>query len=369
MADKHIFFAGGGTGGHIYPAIAVAEKIAAKSPKSRITFFCSERLIDAKILATANFEFVSLPAEGFSMKPSKLLNFISGLKKSTDIASKYFSDSKNPVLVSVGGFVSAGPIWAARKKNVPVYMLNVDMVPGKANRMLSRYARKIFVQFEDSIGKFGKNKNKVVLTGCPLRNDFSQINKTKATRMLGLDPAKKVLLITGASSGSANINNAIAMLVEKLGNYSDSWQVVHITGRTHKQAMLDFYTDAKMSFTVLDYYDDMASLLGCADLVIGRAGAVSVAEYAVAGVPAICMPYPYHRDCHQKLNAQELVKAGCGLIVDDSKDAENNADDLWPVLKDLMDNDAKRFDMAKKTALVAKNNAGELIAGYILGDE
>lgn len=368
MSNKHIFFAGGGTGGHIYPAIAVAEKIAAKSPQSKITFFCSERLIDAKILATANFEFVSLPAEGFAMKPSKLINFIAGLKKSTSIAGKYFSDSENPVLVSVGGFVSAGPIWAARKKDVPVYMLNVDMVPGKANRMFARYARKIFVQFEDSIGRFGKNKKKVVLTGCPLRNDFSKIDKTKAIKMLNLDPSKKVLLITGASSGSANINNALAMLVEKLGNYSNQWQVVHITGRVHKQVMVDFYTDARMSFTVLDYYDDMASLLGCADLVIGRAGAVSVAEYAVAGVPAICMPYPYHRDCHQKLNAQELVKAGCGVIVDDIKDAEINADDLWPVLKDLMDNDSKRFEMAHKTAVVAKHNASELIAEQILCD-
>jgi len=150
MGDKRCFFAGGGTGGHIYPAVAVAEKIGKLEPTARIHFFCSTRSIDAQILRQTGFEYTILPAKGFSVRLSKLIGFCSSFLKSYKIASEAIADSKSAVVTGLGGFV-AGPVClAAHKRKVPIALLNVDIVPGRANKIIERWADEIFVQFEDT---------------------------------------------------------------------------------------------------------------------------------------------------------------------------------------------------------------------------
>ena len=366
MSSATFFFAGGGTGGHLYPAIAVAEKLIKLSPDSKIHFFCSSRDIDKRVLGPAGFEYTQLPAKGFTVNPLKFFEFYKQFLASGRIAREKIKAAQNPVVIGVGGFVAAPVCRAAYKLKVPLKLLNVDIVPGKANRLIANWADEIFVQFDDTIGSFGSNKGKVEVVGCPLREAFSNPQPDKVLEQLGLDKNKKILLITGASSGSANINEAICLLLDKLSAYAADWQIVHLSGRANFEQISKKYEGAGISVKVLDYFDDMAGLLSAAELVIGRSGAVSVAEYASAGAASICMPYPYHKDMHQYLNAGKLVEAGAGIIVDDIADAKERAEWLWEELEDLMKNEQKRRRMKESCASVAKKGAAAAIAERLL---
>jgi UDP-N-acetylglucosamine--N-acetylmuramyl-(pentapeptide) pyrophosphoryl-undecaprenol N-acetylglucosamine transferase len=360
------FFAGGGTGGHIYPAIAIAERIIELEPEDKIHFFCSARSIDSQILSKTDFKYTQLPAKGFSARPNKLISFCSSFLKSSGIAKKMLTETKNALVVGVGGFVAAPVCWAAHKLKVPIVLLNVDSVPGRANKIIAGWADEIFVQFEDTRQYFGQGGAKVNVVGCPLRSGFENPQPDKAISELGLDKSKKVLLITGASSGSANINEAVCSLLGKLSPFATDWQIVHLTGQANYEEVKQKYADAKIAHRILDYYDDMPNLLAAADLVIGRSGAVSVAEYAAASVPSICVPYPYHKDRHQYLNAGKLVEAGAAVIVDDVPDAKERAEWLWEELEELMKNDEKRAEMAKNCQAAAIKNAASSIADKLL---
>jgi len=367
MTAVSFFFAGGGTGGHIYPAIAVAERIVKLEPEAKIYFFCSSRDIDEQILSKTGFEYTSLPAKGFSIRPNKLMDFWCSFLKSCRIAKQIIAESSSPMVVGAGGFVGAPVCWAAHKLKIPVALLNVDIVPGRANKIIARWADEIFVQFEDTASYFAKSKATVYITGCPLRSGFDNPQPSRAIEQLGLDKDKKVLLITGASSGSENINRTVCSLLAKLNSFADDWQIVHLTGRVNFDDVEEKYGDAKIAVKVVKYFDDMADLLAVADLVIGRSGAVSVAEYAAAEVPSICIPYPYHKDRHQYLNAGKLVNAKAAVIVDDLPDEKDRAEWLWEELEELMKNDDKRrAEMKKNCRAVAKKDAALKIAEKLL---
>ena len=367
MAGKSIFFAGGGTGGHIYPALAVAEKIAELDPTAKIHFFVSSRDIDKHILSKTAFEYTALPAIGFSIRPDRLIRFYSSFVSSCKIAADALTKCDNPIVVGVGGFVAAPVCRAAYKSKIPLFLLNVDIIPGKANKLIGRWAQRIFVQFEETTEYFGKQKTKVTVAGCPLRSSFEKPNPQKAKEDLRLDYAKKILLITGASTGSQNINRTICSLLGKLSDYANDWQIVHLTGRANFDQVKDGYAIATVRNKVVDYYDDMANLLAAADIVIGRSGAVSVAEYAAAGVPSICMPYPYHKDMHQYLNAGKLVEAGAAVIVDDIGDEKDRQEWLWEELEPLLKDEKKRLQMKNTCKLVGHRNSAKTIAEAVLG--
>lgn len=366
MTDKCFFFAGGGTGGHIYPAIAVAEKLKKLEPACQIHFFCSKREIDKKILSKTGFDFTQLPAEGLSISPVRLLKFFRTFFQSAKIAEQKIAQCPNPVIIGIGGFAAAPVCWMAHKRKRPVFLINVDTIPGKANKLIARWAKEIFVQFEETKRYLKKQKYKISVVGCPLRSSFENPNPQRAIEQLGLDKNKKILLITGASSGSQNINRTVCSLTGFLNGFANTWQVVHLTGVDNFEGVKTGYSGAKFSYKVIDYYDDMADLLSAADLLIGRSGAVSVAEYAAASVPSICMPYPYHKDRHQYLNAGKLVEAGTAIIVDDVPDQQDRAEWLAEELADLMKNDAKRAEMKKSCRMIANRNAAETIAQQLI---
>jgi UDP-N-acetylglucosamine--N-acetylmuramyl-(pentapeptide) pyrophosphoryl-undecaprenol N-acetylglucosamine transferase len=367
MASKSVFFAGGGTGGHIYPALAVAEKIAELDPNAKIHFFISERDIDKRVLSKTPFQYTALPAVGLSIRPDKFIDFCQRYIVSKAIAAETLAKSENPVVIGVGGFVAAPVCRAAYKAKISLFLLNVDIIPGKANKLIGRWAGRIFTQFDETAEYFGKHKSKVTVTGCPLRSSFDKPNPQNAKEALGLDYTKKILLITGASSGSQNINRTICSLLGKLSNFANDWQIVHLTGRANFDNVKAGYENARITNKVVDYYDDMADLLACAEIVIGRSGAVSVAEYAAAGTPSICMPYPYHNDLHQYLNAGKLVEAGAAVIVDDVGDDKERQEWLWEELEPLLKNDKKRREMKDACKLVARKDAAKTIAEAVLG--
>jgi UDP-N-acetylglucosamine--N-acetylmuramyl-(pentapeptide) pyrophosphoryl-undecaprenol N-acetylglucosamine transferase len=365
---KHFYFAGGGTGGHIYPAIAIAQGLLRLEPQSSITFFCSSRPIDARILGTTGYRFIPLEVKGFSKNPVKMISFLYSLyaAKKFVIRTLLSDDVQNAVLLSIGGFVSAPAILAAHKLKIPAAMLNIDATPGKANKLFARFARDIFVQFEQTAKKFGANRHKVTVSGCPLRKAFFDADRDVAVKALGLNPQKKVLLVTGASGGAANINNVIGYLLDRLDNFAGDWQIVHLAGIAHFDAVKTVYKNAKIEHKILDYFDDMPNLLAAADLALGRAGAMSIAEFAASGTPAIYLPYPYHSDRQQKLNAQYLVGAGCGVIVDDLCDVEKTARLLWPILCEFMSSEQRLREAGQNCAKIVNSASAEQIAQKLL---
>jgi UDP-N-acetylglucosamine--N-acetylmuramyl-(pentapeptide) pyrophosphoryl-undecaprenol N-acetylglucosamine transferase len=360
MAEGSFFFAGGGTGGHIYPAMAVAEQLLKLAPAAKVHFFCSQRDIDSSILAKTPYEFTRLPAVGLEASARGVIRFCKGFRASKKSAKKLIGESEKTVVVGVGGFVAAPVCYAGKKLGRPVKLINTDSVPGKANRLAARWADEVFVQFAETARYF--RGTKVTVTGCPLREAFSNPDAQKVRKQLGLDEGKKILLITGASSGSASINEAVCMLVDRLAQFADAWQVVHLTGQGNLENVRAKYVGASISHKILDYWDEMAGLLASADLVIGRSGAVSVAEYAAAGVPAVCLPYPHHKDRHQYLNARALLDAGASVIVDDVPDAAHRAERLWEQLKTLMSDDNRRAAMKRGCKSVGASDAALQIA-------
>lgn len=365
---KHIYIAGGGTGGHIYPALAVAQEISRLEPACKITFLCSQRPIDARILGISGFNFIPLPAKGFPKNPFQIFSFLKSLFSTKKTIKKMFIGdiSEKKMLFSIGGFVSAPAVFTANSLKIPIAMLNIDAVPGKANRLVARYAKDIFVQFEKTAAFFSSSSGKITVTGCPLRRAFFNPDKNKIIQSLNLSPKKNILLVTGASGGATNINNIIIYLLNKLDGFASDWQIVHLTGIQHYNGVAKSYSAAKISYKILDYCDDMPDLLAAASIVIARAGAMSVAEFAAAGVPAICLPYPYHRDKHQRLNAQYLADAGCGIIIDDLCDTQKTAQLLWPPLCELMNSKEKRTKMKTNCAKIVNPDAAAQIAQKLL---
>ncbi len=366
MDDVSFFFAGGGTGGHIYPLLSIAEQILVRRRDARIHFFHSTRSVDQRVFEKIPYGRTPLPATGLSFHPMKLLRFMSTFHRSYQQARSVMAASPHPVVIGAGGFVAAPVCRAGSKLGAPVALINVDLLPGRANKLSARWANEIFVQFAESKDCFKHSRAVVSSVGCPLRSSFEHPDHEKAIAELGLDRNKHVLLITGASSGSMRINEAVCELLPQFGQFADRWQIVHLTGLDNYQMVLNRYNGAPIAHKVLDYYDNMADLFAATSLVVGRSGAVSVAEYAVAGVPSICMPYPHHKDKHQYLNAGKLVDVGAAVIVDDVPDLQDRAEWLWEELEDLMSRDDKRREMSQACQQVAHPGAAAQIAERLL---
>ncbi|MEJ5259420.1 MAG: UDP-N-acetylglucosamine--N-acetylmuramyl-(pentapeptide) pyrophosphoryl-undecaprenol N-acetylglucosamine transferase [Anaerohalosphaeraceae bacterium] len=359
---QHIFFAGGGTGGHLYPALAVAERIQEQYPNTEITFFCSPREVDAKILSPSRFNFLPLPAVGLSKSPLQAIRFFGQFLKSYYFTKEILRPVRSEAaVVGTGGFVCAPAAAAARSLHIPIFLINVDSVPGKSNRLTARFARRIFVQFEQTRNCFGRFSERVDVVGCPLRKDFfappENIHKA-----YDLDPNKKILLITGASSGSMSINQAVLEILPSLERFAADWQVVHLTGMAHYQWVRTQAGNPAVLYRAIDYCHQMPALLKASSLVVGRAGAVSIAEYATAGVPAVCLPYPYHKDRHQFLNAKPLADAGGAIIIeDDIRQPSRTRQALSQTLTDLMSSPQKLARMAAAAKTLGRTDAAERI--------
>ncbi|MBE0537183.1 MAG: UDP-N-acetylglucosamine--N-acetylmuramyl-(pentapeptide) pyrophosphoryl-undecaprenol N-acetylglucosamine transferase, partial [Phycisphaerae bacterium] len=321
------------------------------------------------------FEYIALPGRGFSRHPVRAAKCTLDILKAYDLARKKMNailkahthapDKKcRAILVGIGGFASVPAVFAAGRLALPLAMINVDIVPGKANRLLAPFMQRIFTQFPETAPHFARHSPKTQVFGCPLRQNFHDLDPRKAIRDLKLHATRKILLITGASSGSLSINNAVSALLPRLTHFADTWQIVHLTGSAANTRELETRcAEARIECRFLDYYDDMAALLAAADLVVGRAGAVSIAEFAATGTPAVCLPYPYHKDRHQYLNAETLVGAGAAVIVDDlPEDPQVTADKLFTALETLMADDAQRARMAEAARKAARPDAAEAIA-------
>lgn len=357
--------AGGGSGGHLYPGLAVAEALREIEREAGILFLCTEREIDERILGESGFSFIPQPIVPLPRKIRQVWNFYSCWRDSIGLCKGVFQKEQPRAVLGLGGFASGPALKVAAKMEIPTAMLNPDAVPGKANRFARRHAQKIFLQWETSRQYFDKDQSKCVVTGCPIRISFiTKSEKRGAKRELGLEEDKKLLVSMGGSQGGHNVNRAVVTCLKGIKDIED-WQVLHLTGKEDKKQVAEEYKQAGIEAQVWAYTEQMDKVLTAAELVIGRAGASTLAELTAAGAPSILLPYPYHKDQHQLRNAEVLAEAGAAKIVTDACDEEKTAPALALVLGDCMiEGELKK--MADATSKLAQPEAAKRVAEELI---
>jgi len=359
-----IAFAGGGTGGHLYPALAIADALRKRLPDVTFLFFGTERSIDSRIVGGADYELVRQHLPPIRKVPWSWPGTLMGLRQSTLQCRARFHCGRPMVVIGTGGLASLAPIREARRANVPTAILNPDAVLGRANRLLSTLVDIVFVQWPDTVSHLSRAA-RVQVSGCPVRPEFNTATRQAGIERFDLDGSLKTLLVTGASQGAHSINQAVIANIELFESLSD-WQVLHLTGDRDYQEVCDAYKDRPVCARVYAYTDQMAEALAAADLVVARAGASTLAEITAVGRPAILMPYPFHRDMHQLANARCLVRASAARIVTDAVESAVNGPELRAVLEQLMCEDQARQQMAEAARRIGHGDAGAVIAAQVL---
>jgi UDP-N-acetylglucosamine--N-acetylmuramyl-(pentapeptide) pyrophosphoryl-undecaprenol N-acetylglucosamine transferase len=361
-----IFFAGGGTGGHLYPGIAVAEQLRLRLPDARLVFLCTKREIDKVILEPTGFEFIPLPMVPAVRTIDGLLRFWKGWRGTRDQVRTILKDRKPAAVLGLGGYAAWVPVKMAAGRGVPTSILNPDVIPGAANQVLVKRTRAVCCQFEQTAEHVAAEyRSKLRVTGCPIRSDIIRRgDRTVAFTRLGLNPALKTLVVTGASLGAQTVNEAVLTMLATLP--TPGWQILHLSGREHAAAVRAEYEKMKVAATVVDFTPGMADVWAVADLCISRSGASSCAELTACGVPSLLMPYPYHKDMHQRANAKVLADAGAAVLIDDEKNREKNSAKLKPVVEELMRDNSKRQAMAAAAAKIGKPNAAAAVADVLM---
>ncbi|MFQ5490811.1 MAG: glycosyltransferase [Phycisphaerae bacterium] len=362
-----IAFAGGGSGGHLYPVLAVANRLAALIPGLRLLFLATDRVIDAHILAAESAEVVRQTVRPLPRRPWQWPGFLLGWRRSRQDCRRRFRRERPMAVLGSGGFASAPAICEAARVGIPTALLNPDAVPGRANRWLGPRADAIFAQWADTVDHFNGH-TQVLVTGCPVRPEFREADREAGIQHFGLDPAKKTLLVTGASLGARSLNEAMVAALPELrrSGLGETWQVLHLTGDKEKAAVTAGYGSDLAGVRIVGFTKHMALALSAANLVVCRAGASTLAEITAMGRPAVLMPYPHHGDLHQVANSRVLVKAGAGRMVLDHVDPARNGPVLAQALTRLMSNPAELGRLAGAARRIGTSNAATAIAEHLI---
>jgi len=352
--------AAGGTGGHLFPGLAVGEVLLARGHE--VMLLISEKEIDAVATRGRN-EFRIEKLTGIGMpkifSPAIFgfaLRFWKGLRRCKAI----FREWRPAAVLGMGGFTSTAPILAGRSRKVPTFVHESNAIPGRANRLNARYVTKVLLGFEDCAHHFQKSKCEV--TGTPLRSALTRpMDKAAALAALGLEPGRTTLLVMGGSQGAHGINNAVSNAAPKLKSYS--WQVIHLAGAQDEQAMRAAYAREGVPAVVAAFHHRMEEAYGASDLAIARSGAASLAELSHFGLPAILVPYPFAADDHQTANARIFENAGAGVLV---KESDATPELLSEKIAALIGATDRLVAMSKKSRNLALNNAAERVADVLL---
>jgi len=250
----------------------------------------------------------------------------------------------------------------AAKRSIPTVLINPDVIPGKANQFLMRYAKAVCCQFDATAQRVpAEYRSKLKTTGCPIRPEFRNLpSREQAATRLMTDPLLRTLVVTGASLGAKTVNEAVLTLFSTMT--PRGWQILHLAGRDHAASVREGYRNLPISARVIDFTPAMADVWSVADLAISRSGASTCAELTACGVPAILMPYPFHRDLHQRANAKVLVDAGAAVLCDDQKDRRKNAEMLQPILESLFNDAPRRCAMSAAARTLGRPDAADAVA-------
>jgi UDP-N-acetylglucosamine--N-acetylmuramyl-(pentapeptide) pyrophosphoryl-undecaprenol N-acetylglucosamine transferase len=356
MGNKRVLIAGGGTGGHIYPAIAVAGEIKRQVPEVEVVLAGRPGSMEQRVYSEKGYPMVFINTAGFqrrewlrNLKTPFVL--IRAILKSRSILREY----SPAVVIGTGGYVSAPVVFGAWTRGIPAVILEQNSIPGITTRALSHFARTAFLAYEESIELISGKIEKFVL-GNPIREPVKK-DKKELRKKYGLDPQSQLLLVFGGSQGAKALNIKVTEMVQGFCSKTGRemiWQTgpldfEEISGRFAEKATIHVH---KFLDPIYDYYS-------MADLVIARAGAISLSEITAFGLPAILVPLPTAADDHQRINARVLEKKGAAVVV------EQQGPSLGPAVEDILGNSGKLSEMAKQSAECSRPSASKDIVGII----
>jgi UDP-N-acetylglucosamine--N-acetylmuramyl-(pentapeptide) pyrophosphoryl-undecaprenol N-acetylglucosamine transferase len=353
VTHKRIAISGGGTGGHLYPGLAVAEQF--RQHQHELLYLGSARGLEAEVVPREGLPFLSVPSKGIAGSPLQKLMALVSLGLGSLKAILRLSSWKPDLVVGTGGFVCVPAVVAAKVLGVPVVLLEQNAVPGRATHLLSRFAQAVCLSFEETASFFPGRRT--IWTGNPLRGNIVLSDKAEARKKLGLDPSRPTLLIAGASQGAASINDAV---VNALPAWKDqAWNIIHLTGRNHLARVLarvEGWVESKptLAYQAYGFRKDVETLYSAADLVVSRAGATTIAEMTCLGLPAILVPYPYAGG-HQKENAKVVVGCGGARHIPDEEVGEK----LRVEVESLLTNGKLLADMSENSRLASQPQAAQ----------
>ncbi len=352
---------GGGTGGHIFPGIALAQAMMFAYPGCEVLFIGTERKIDRNALSDLGFQTMTIRSQGLkgkspAAKLGTLLQLPAALIKATRIIRKFKPD----LVFGVGGYVTGPVVLAARLLGVATCIHEQNSIPGLANKLLGRIADRIFVSLPGSEKYFPRGKT--ILSGNPVRSTL-----IKAAREM--KPAAEhdslTLVILGGSQGARRLNSLMLEAAEKcLGTVVPPPRIIHQTGEDDEAFVRQRYAELGLKARVASFFTDMAVIYSQADLVVSRAGATTIAEITVFQKPAILIPFPYAADNHQEVNGRYLVEAGGGIMF---RQADLSGEKLGQEITRILVDEKLRLEMAQNSGRIARPGATETIVAACVG--
>jgi UDP-N-acetylglucosamine--N-acetylmuramyl-(pentapeptide) pyrophosphoryl-undecaprenol N-acetylglucosamine transferase len=360
MMNKKIIIAGGGTGGHIFPAIAIANALKKLQPATSILFVGALGKMEMEKVPQAGYDIKGIDIAGFNR--SSLIKNIGlpfKLIKSYFQVRSIVADFMPDAVIGVGGYASFPVLRFAQSKGIPTFIHESNSFAGKSNKMLGSKATRIFVA-DDNMEKFFPHE-KLVVTGNPVRSSIasSNIERSTAVQFFNLDPNKKTVLATGGSLGAKGINEAIDLHLEDFEK--EGVQLIWQTGKPYAERAKQ-RAAGKATVWVNDFITQMEMAYAAADVVVSRSGAMAIAELCVVKKPVVFVPFPFAAEDHQTVNAQNLAAKNAGLVIKDSEAKEK----LVPAVVDLVKDEGRQQSLKENIGRLAVINADEVIAGEVL---
>ena len=344
----------GGTGGHLFPGLAVAEVLRERGHD--VLLFISEKEIDT--LAVSNrseFRFEKLPSIGLPSPFSPaIVRFTQRFTESVMRCRQIYRKFQPHVVLGMCGFTSTAPILAGRLRGVPTFIHESNAIPGKANRLTARMVRAVLLGFKECAPFFPNVGTEV--TGTPIRADLRPIDRATARRNLGLREDLTTLLVMGGSQGATGINQSMIKSLPAL--QGEALQVIHLAGTRDERLVADNYQRENVPAYVAAFHHSMGDVYSAADLAIARSGAASLSELASFALPSILIPFPYAADDHQTRNAEIFARADAGVLV---KEADLAGDLLGRKIRELISDPARLRRMSENSARLAPKNAAALV--------
>ncbi|MCC0643070.1 UDP-N-acetylglucosamine--N-acetylmuramyl-(pentapeptide) pyrophosphoryl-undecaprenol N-acetylglucosamine transferase [Clostridioides difficile] len=360
-----VLLSGGGTGGHVYPAIAIANKIRDEHPDAEIMFVGTEKGIESEIVPKYGFELKTVTVQGFKRKidldnVKRVFKLFKGLEQSRKIVKKFKPD----VVIGTGGYVSGPVLFNASMGKIPAIIHEQNSFPGVTNKILSKTVTKVLTSFEDSHKRFPEAaEEKLVFTGNPVRKEILLSRKNIARKNLGISEEKKMVLCYGGSGGSRKINDAMRLVIKNMVNEDIAF--IFATGKSYYKEFMESISNINLKpyQKVVPYLEDMANALAASDLVIGSAGAISLAEITALGKPSIIIPKAYTAENHQEYNAKSIEKQGAGVAI-----LEKNLtpESLNTAVFKLLGDRELLVDMANASKTIGRPEAIDLIYDEII---
>ncbi len=354
----HVAIACGGTGGHLFPGLAVAEQLIARG--CTVTALISPKDVDQQaVKSVRGVEVVTLPA--VALQTGSRMAFFGGFVKSFRAARTLFKTRRPDAVLAMGGFTSAPPVLAAKAMGVKTFLHESNTIPGKANRWLARFVHQAFVGFSEAEGRIAARE--AIITGTPVRVEF-QCREVAVCRIaLGLDAARPVVLVTGGSQGARGVNDLIIGALPMLARHALQWQWLHLAGANDVEKVKQAYAKHELKAVVHPFLSQMDLALGAATACVSRAGASSLAEIAAMRLPTLLVPLPTSADNHQWHNARAFEETGAARLLQQS---DATPEKVSRLLRELVEGAHEREEMRSALSKWHEPKAAAKIAEAIL---